>query len=146
MILIKIISRIFFLNIKYFIVGGFNTILGLAAYPTLYFMFHNFNFNFHYMIILLFSQFFCVIFAFLMYKFAVFKTNGNYIFEFLKFSIFYLIYLIPNLFLLPLLVDWAHIHPIIAQTLISIGIIVCGFFWHSKITFIDTKNLEKRNL
>ena len=68
-------------------------------------------------------------------KFFVFQTKGNYLNEFFKFSSFYVIYFLLNLFTLPIMVELFKMGPILSQALFSILIIVSSFFWHSKLSF-----------
>ena len=127
-------------KINYLFAGGFNTFVGLATFPLLYIGLH--RFNVHYMAVLIISQIICVSGAFFMYKYFVFKTKGNLWREFLKFSTFYMVYFVFNILLMPLMVEGVGMNPIITQALISIGIIVSSFIWHSKITFTTLQNEE----
>lgn len=120
-------------KIRFLLVGGFNTVVGLSAFPILYFLLE--PFHLHYMTILVIGQILCVLSAFITNKYLVFRTRGNHLRELLKFSTFYSAYFLVNLVMMPLLVEVAGLHPALTQVLISIGIIVSSFFWHSKITF-----------
>jgi putative flippase GtrA len=125
-------------KIKYVAVGAMNTFIGLSAFPFLFWVLD--PFGTHYLYILMISQGFCTTTAFFMYKLLVFKTDGDYLKEFIKFSSFYLIYFLTGIALLPFLVEVVGMHPILSQFLISIGIIISSFFWHSKITFANVEN------
>lgn len=120
-------------KLRYLFVGGLNTLVGLSAYPVLYFALE--QFALHYMVILVISQVFCVISAFFTNKFLVFRTKGNYIVEFLKFSSFYMAYFVINVAAMPVLVEMVKVHPAVSQVFISIGIIITSYFWHSRVTF-----------
>ncbi len=126
------------LKIKYVAVGAMNTILGLSAFPFLFWVLD--PLGIHYLCILIVCQVFCVTIAFFLYKLLVFKTDGDYLKEFVKFSSFYLIYFLIGIALLPFLVEVAGIHPILSQLLISIGIIISSFFWHSRVTFVNVEH------
>jgi putative flippase GtrA len=123
---------------RYVAVGAVNTLIGLSAFPFLYWMLG--SLRIHYVFVLMASQVFCVTAAFSMYKFFVFKTAGNYLREFMKFTSFYLVYFLSSVALLPLLVELFGMHPLLSQLLISVGIIISSFFWHSRITFAHLKN------
>ena len=125
------------LKLRFLVAGGFNTLVGLSAYPILYFALK--QYHLHYMAVLVLYQALCVPIAFVTNKYFVFKTQGNHFREFLKFSSFYNIYFVANLLLMPLLVEVAGLHPVLTQLIISIGIIVSSFFWHSKISFAPGK-------
>lgn len=122
-------------QVNFLIIGGINTAIGLAAFPILYYGLR--AYTLHYMSILVVSQIICVTSAFFTNKFFVFKTQGNYVAEFLRFITFYSGYFVINLIAMPIFVEVLHIHPVITQGIISIGIIVSSYFWHSRITFVD---------
>lgn len=124
-------------KINYLLVAGFNTVVGLSAFPILFYALA--SQHLHYMSILLISQVLCVISAFFTNKYLVFRTKGNHFSEFLKFSTFYMAYFLVNLILMPVLVEVAGIHPAVSQVFISIGIIISSFYWHSKVTFTTKK-------
>lgn len=84
---------------------------------------------------LIFSQIICITFSFVSNKYFVFKTKGNIKKEYPKFFAFYGIYFLLNLLCLPVMVEMLNMNPIVAQTLLSIAIIVSSYFWHNTITF-----------
>ena len=124
-------------KIDYLVVGGINTVIGLSAFPALYFLTK--SYQLHYMVVLAISQVFCVTGAFFTNKYLVFRTQGNHLSEYLKFSAFYSAYFVINLIVMPILVEFAGMNPVKSQILISIGIIISSYFWHSKITFAPKK-------
>ena len=124
-------------KIDYLVVGGINTVIGLSAFPALYFLTK--PYQLHYMVVLAISQVFCVTVAFFTNKHLVFRTQGNHLSEYLKFSAFYSAYFVINLIVMPILVEFAGMNPVKSQILISIGIIISSYFWHSKITFAPKK-------
>jgi putative flippase GtrA len=125
------------LKLRFLVAGGFNTFVGLSSYPILFFALE--PYHVHYISILVLSHALCVPIAFMTNKYLVFRTRGNHIQEFLKFSTFYNGYLLFNLLLLPFIVEVSGLHPAITQSIISVGIIVSSFFWHSKISFARGK-------
>lgn len=120
-------------KIRFLIVGGINTAVGLAVYPILYVMLTPFDVG--YIRALIFSQIICITFSFISNKYFVFKTKGNIKKEYPKFFAFYGIYFLLNLICLPAMVETFNMNPMIAQTLFSIAIIVSSYFWHNTITF-----------
>lgn len=120
---------------RFIVAGVINTAFGLAIYPALLWLFP--VFHDHYMVALAIAQFTGILFAFFNYKRSVFKTDttSNVASEFGKFSSFYLINYAANWVALPLLVELAGISPIVAQTGFSLIIMICSYFWHSRITF-----------
>jgi putative flippase GtrA len=125
------------LKLRFLVAGGFNTVVGLSSYPILYFALA--PYHLHYMAILGLNHAVCVPIAFITNKYLVFRTRGNHIREFIKFSTFYNAYFLVNLLLMPLMVEVAGLHPSLTQVIIGFGIIVSSFFWHSKISFARGK-------
>ena len=119
--------------LRYVIAGGLNTALGLAFYPALLWLFV--PLRTHYLVALGISQAVCLAFAFLTYKLGVFRTRGNILAEFVRFSGFYLAIYAVNWAALPGLVELGGLAPIHAQLGFALTIMVGSYFWHSRITF-----------
>lgn len=122
------------IKLRFLFAGGVNTLFGLAAFPALYYFFK--DYHLHYLFILVLTQIISVFFSYMTSKFLVFKTKGNYLSEFLKFSTFYSLYFVLNLIILPLAVEVLDISPVTSQTTFAILIIISSYFWHSQITFL----------
>lgn len=117
---------------KYLTAAGVNTLFGLAAYPLLYWVLHQ---HLSYLVILVICQAICISFSYINYKLFVFKTKQNYLREFIKFVGFYAIFLAFNLIALPVLVEYAKLNPVIAQTIIAFALMIASYFWHRHISF-----------
>lgn len=124
-------------KIRFLLVGGLNTFVGLATYPIFYFLLNPHGVK--YLQILVISQVICVTLAFLTNKFMVFRTKGNYLKEYGKFLMFHLSYFLLNLAVLPFLVEIVGMHPVIAQSMFAVLVIVSSYFWYSRVTFISKK-------
>lgn len=124
-------------KIRFILAGALNTAFGLAAYPALYFMLA--PLKLHYMVVLAITQVTCITFSYLTNKFLVFRTTGNYLRETGKFALFHLSYFGVNIVVLPLLVEFADIPPVWAQTLFAVAVVITSYFWHSKITFAPAR-------
>jgi putative flippase GtrA len=120
-------------KVRFLLAGALNTVVGLAAYPALFFSLA--PLKLHYMLVLGITQVSCVAFAYLTNKFLVFRTVGNYLRESGKFVLFHLSYFLVNLVALPLLVEIFGMSPVWGQTLFAVAVIITSYFWHSKITF-----------
>ena len=120
-------------KIRFVVVGGINTLWGLAAYPILYALLTPFEVN--YVVILILSYVAGTSFSFTTQKYLVFKSHGNHVVEISKFLAFQGAVMLINIVLLPLLVVATSINPVIVQ--IGIGIVFAGlsFFFHERITF-----------
>lgn len=125
-------------KIRFLFAGIFNTLVGLATYPILYFALS--SYELHYLKILALSQIVCVCIAFITNKFLVFRTRGNFMTEFIKFIVFHLTYFFINLISLPVLVEFFNFNPVTGQVLFAIVVIISSYFWHSKITFSPNNN------
>lgn len=128
------------IKVRFLFTGALNTIVGLAVYPAIFFLFK--SFQLHYLTILTISQVVCVTFAFLTTKFMVFRTSGNYLREFSKFGTFHLSIYLINLVVLPVLVECTGMSPVWAQLSFTIVVIVSSYFWHSRITFSNRHKLN----
>ncbi|MFC4291160.1 GtrA family protein [Sphingorhabdus arenilitoris] len=123
-------------KLRFLAAGGFNVVFGISIYPFLIWTLPYTTQR--YLIALLISQFVCVIIAFFMHKIIVFQTrNTNILAEFWRFSSFYLGVYVINWAVLPILVELAHIPPIIAQTAFTIVTIILSYVWHNNISFRD---------
>jgi putative flippase GtrA len=129
------------IKIRFLLVGALNTVVGLTVFPALYFLV--IPLQIHYLLILVISQIMCVSFSFMTSKFLVFRTSGNYLRESAKFITFHLTLFLLNLAALPVLIEFAGIHPIWAQMLFTVLVIVSSYFWHSYITF-SSSDMEKK--
>jgi putative flippase GtrA len=82
-------------KVRFLLAGALNTVVGLAAYPVLFFLLA--RLKLHYMVVLGITQVTCVAFSYLTNKFLVFRTVGNYLRESGKFVLFHLSYFLVNL-------------------------------------------------
>ncbi len=117
---------------RYLAASLWNTLFGYLAFIALY---HLGNlFQLHYLFALAASQFLGIANAYLGYKHFVFKTQGEYLREYFKFSGVYWVVFLVNLFLLPLIVGWVHIGPVLAQALILPAAIIASYVIHSRFS------------
>jgi putative flippase GtrA len=128
-------------KIRFLFAGALNTVFGLAAYPTLYFVLA--PLKLHYLVVLGITQVSCVAFSYLTNKFLVFRTVGNYLRESAKFALFHLSYFLVNLLALPFLVEIVGMSPVWGQTLFAVAVIITSYFWHSNITFSRPRTEKK---
>ena len=119
-------------QIKYVVVGGWNTVFGFFAFIALY---YSLNRIIHYTIILTASYIVSITNAYLCYKFLVFKTKGNYFREYFRFYLVYGVAYLINLGLLPVAVELFKIKVVIAQILIMLITILISYLGHKNFTF-----------
>lgn len=120
-------------KLRFVLAGGLNTLVGLAAFPALYFLLQPQTLG--YMVILTISQALCIGFSYLTNKFLVFRTSGDYVGESLRFAAFHLGYFILNLVVLRFCVESFGFSPVPSQLSFAVLVIITSYIWHSRITF-----------
>lgn len=124
-------------SLRFLIAGAANTAFGLSIYPLLLWSVP--AFAQHYLLALGIAQAVSLLFAFATYKLGVFRTRGNLAREFGTFASFYLVNYAANWAALPLLVELAHVPPVLAQLAFTAALIVGSWFWHSRVTFREPR-------
>lgn len=119
--------------VRFLIVGGVNTALGLSLYPLLLWAVP--WLRVHYLVALGIAQIICLCFAFLLHKLAVFRTHGHWAREFTAFAGFYGFSYAVNWAALPVLVEGGGLSPVIAQTGFTIALVAGSWIWHKRVTF-----------
>lgn len=130
---VRRITRLRGRPLRYMIAGGVNTLVGISAYPLLLWLVP--WFRVHYLLALLLVQVLCVCFAFATYRFGVFKSRGNIVGDFLRFSSYYATMFAVNWVVLPFFVEVVGVDAIVTQSVFNIFVITFSYFWHSNITF-----------
>jgi putative flippase GtrA len=120
-------------KLRFIMVGGFNTLFGLAAYPVLFFVLK--PLHLHYLVVLVLAYCVCIVFSFSTIKLLVFRTKGQQGREFGRFVTFNVLYLLLNLLALPVLVEFLGLSPVWGQMMFATLLVVSSYFWHSHITF-----------
>ena len=119
-------------KIRFLIVGGLNTVVGLLVfYATQYF----FGKYITYIGSVLFAHFLVSGFGFFLYRRFVFKVSGNVMLDFLRFQSVYSFSLISNLVILPILVSACGWNVYIAQTVTVLIVTVVSFIGHKFFSF-----------
>lgn len=120
-------------KIRFLIVGGINTLWGIAAYPVLYVILNPLGVN--YLVTLVLSYAVSIAFSFTTQKYLVFKTRGNHIRELSKFLGLQGVILALNLIALPALVVATSWNPALIQIGLSIVVAILSYFFHDLVTF-----------
>ncbi|WP_190320110.1 GtrA family protein [Candidatus Enterovibrio escicola] len=119
-------------KIRFILVGGFNTIFGFVVFTLLCLLADDYS---NYLIILVSSNLIAVVVAFLMLKFLVFQTKGNYLKEFMRCYLTYLVMLGINVLLLYLMVDVLAQDIVISQFVITVLIVIFSYLGHKYFSF-----------
>lgn len=119
-------------KINYLLVGGWNTVFGYLTFVALYYLFHA---VIHYIFLLIISNVLSITNAYAGYKIFVFKTEGNYLREYMRFYLVYGFTIALNLALLPLVVEILHVNPVIGQAFVMVFNVIVSYFGHKYFSF-----------
>ena len=119
-------------QVRYLSVGAWNTLFGYGAYALLYWLLHQ---HMSYVLILIPSTVIAITQNYFGYKFIVFRTQGNYVREYLRTYLVYGTAFLINLGALPLLVEVAGLPPLAAQALITGVTVVLSYFFYKHYAF-----------
>jgi putative flippase GtrA len=138
---------------RYLCVGVFNTLFGYTTFAIINFLLHRRHVPASYLFAYALSNFINITVAYLGYKLFVFRTQGNYLREWLKAMAVYWSGFVPGLILLPILVracnlilpaqlsgfhhtvGRAEAAPYIANAFLLCFGVFYSFIGHKKITF-----------
>ncbi len=118
--------------VRYFLVGGFNTVFGIFLYQTLFYLFGNI---FNYLVIYYFSSFISITVSIFTLKYYVFLKEGDFKKQFIKTFSMQIILMIITSGLMALLVEILRINPMYAQPIATIIVAILGYFIHKSISF-----------
>lgn len=114
------------------LVGVWNTVFGLLTFAVLHAVVGDRG---NFTVVLILNYFIGTGNAFIGYRRGVFRVRGNLVVDYLRFSSVYLFGLAANAVLLPLLVKGAGLNVLVAQTLISGGLLVSTYLLHKYFSF-----------
>ncbi|MCY1716563.1 GtrA family protein [Microbacterium sp. SL62] len=119
-------------RIAFVIVGVINTVVGFAWFAL-------FDLSvgrlWGYMATLLFAHVASVLCAFVLYRRFVFRVRGHVWVDLARFESVYLVALGINALLLPLLVEFGGLQPIVAQAVIVFVTTLVSYIGHSRFSF-----------
>ena len=117
---------------RFLAVGADNTLFGYIAFALLYTWLHE---SMHYLVIAVIGHVIAVINAFFAHRILVFRTRGNLLPEFVRFNVTTVGSTAIGLAGLALLVDFAGIHPLLAQGIVLAVTVVITYVAHKRFTF-----------
>lgn len=123
-------------RVAFLIVGAINTVVGYACFAG----FLAIVGQRHYLIALACAHVVGVLFAFVLYRFAVFRVRGHLLSDLWRFETVYLSALAVNFVLLPLLVEIGHLPVLLAQALIVFVTSVMSWVGHKNYSFRRTSS------
>jgi putative flippase GtrA len=129
-------------RVAFLIVGVTNTIVGFGWFALFEVAVGQWLGTYGYMVTLLLAHIASVLCAFVLYRKFVFRVTGHVWIDLLRFESVYLVSLGINAALLPLLVEFAHLTPIVAQALIVFVTTLVSYFGHSRFSFRRLRGVE----
>jgi len=124
---------------KFILTGAFNTFLGFLLFPAVYLIFS--SYRDHYFLMLSICQFVCIANSYLTNKYLVFRTQGNYFMEMMKFSMFHGFYIMVSLISVWFFVEGFKINPVIVQSIVSVANVFTSYLWYNYVTFLKKPKL-----
>lgn len=119
-------------RVAFLIVGAVNTVVGFLFFAA---FLATVGQRWGYLAALAFAHVFSVLFAFVLYRFLVFRVRGHVLADLWRFETVYLSALAVNFVLLPVLVEIAHLPVLVAQALIVLVTSVMSWVGHKRYSF-----------
>lgn len=119
-------------KIRYILIGGYNTLFGYGIFAILWMLWGDLL---HYIIILSLSHIIAVTNAFFGYRILVFRKKGGVWGDFARFNMVYFGAFIFNILALPILIEGANLHPLVAQAALVIVTVVASYLLHRRFSF-----------
>ena len=126
--------------LAYLLVGGWNTLFGMALYSLGYWLFGK---HVHYLLLAVPVNILAITNAFLCYKLFVFRTKGNWLREYLRCYVVYGGGTIVSMVLLWLLKEFLGLNPMVANAVATVIVVVCSYFGHKYFSFGQNKGGEE---
>lgn len=117
---------------RFLVVGVYNTVFGYATFVCLYAIFSS---KVHYLVLVAAAHFIAVANAFISHRRHTFEARGAMLCQFLRFNVSYLGVLALGLVSMPLAVNRAGLHPLVASALITAASVVSSYLLHKHYSF-----------
>ncbi len=121
-------------QMRFVIVGGWNTLFGYLCFVTLYALLHA---HLNYLLIGVLAHAIAAVNAFVAHRLLVFRSRERWFGEFVRFNISLLFVLGYGIGALWLLVATFHLDPVLAQGFVMIGAVVISYVAHRRFSFGD---------
>lgn len=119
-------------RVRFLLVGGFNTAFGFAVFSVLQYTVGSEITIFGSLYI---SHVVASMVAFSLYRRFVFSVNGNYWRDLVRFQSVYLVPLLINTILLPIIISVLGLNPYLAQAVTTVVLIIFSYFGHKFFSF-----------
>jgi putative flippase GtrA len=118
-------------RVAFLIVGAINTVVGYLFFAGFLAILG----QQHYLVALACAYVVAVLFAFVLYRYVVFRVRGHVLADLWRFVTVYLSALVVNFVLLPVLVEIAHLRVLVAQALIVFVTSLMSWVGHKNFSF-----------
>ena len=119
-------------RLAFLVIGGVNTVLSYGFFVGFEILLGD---RTGYIVALVLTHLASVPCAFLLYRWFVFRVRGNFLRDLGRFELVYLSAFLMNLAVLPILVEWANLPVIAAQTIVVLISVGVTFFGHKHFSF-----------
>ena len=119
-------------RVAFLVVGGINTVFGYICFAVFLVTVGQRS---HYLAALACAHVVSVLFAFVLYRFGVFRVRGHVLSDLWRFETVYLAALAVNFVLLPVLVELVHLPVLLAQALIVLVTSLMSWMGHKHYSF-----------
>lgn len=121
-------------RVRFVLIGGINTVVGYGLYALLYLSAGRFI---GYLGALYISYVIAIGIAFVLHRRFTFRVSGtgNVFLDLVRFAAVYVVSLIVNTLLLPVLIEFGHVQPLVAQAAIVIVTTLISYFGHKLFSF-----------
>jgi len=119
-------------KLRFLAAGAYNTAFGYAAFGALYGLLTP---RVNYLVIALLAYVVSVTSAYAVYRWLVFRAMDGFTASFLRFNLSQLTALGCGMTGLYLLVQIGHVHPLIAQAIVLVMMLLVTFVLHSRFSF-----------
>ncbi len=127
-------------RVAFLVVGAVNTLVGYLVFAGFLLTVGK---RWHYLVAVACAHVISVLFAFVLYRFVVFRVRGHVLADLWRFETVYLSALAVNFVLLPVLVEIAHLKVLLAQALIVLVTSVMSWVGHKNYSFQRSSSPER---
>jgi len=127
-------------RVAFLLVGGVNTVVGYLCFVAFLLTVGQ---RWGYLVAVACTHVVSVLFAFVLYRFVVFRVRGHVLADLWRFETVYLSALAVNFVLLPLLVEIAHLQVLLAQALIVLVTSLVSWVGHKNFSFRRRSSSEE---
>lgn len=117
---------------RFFVTGAFNTVIGFLVFSAIQFTLGKYI---TYIGSLYFSHMLTSTVAFFIYRKYVFVVKGQLLKDYWRFQAVYIVPLLANTFLLPVIVVFTHINVYLAQGIATVVLTIVSYLGHKYFSF-----------